>query len=348
PNKQAMLDYLEKILPTGLEIYLFVPNKNRERFKVKKIILVKTSSNKYNSFIELRKFCREKKIDRMINIGLPPYEGIIMAYASLFTKTDFICYHLGNPIDSFNLGSFKMKLKTIFELAVSYVLAIFPKKIFLASENQVKRIRRYLFFAQKRIFSMPATVPTSFFKPQSKILSRKKLNLNEKDKIIIFIGRIGYLKGSDILLNSIRKNQDKKFILIGEIVDKGLKEQIEKNNFKNLLLIPYKTQEELIDYYNASDLCLFPSRIEGNPLVPREAMSCGVPSIVSDIPGTESIKDAAMMVPLDLARMDNAVKNFFNLKKEEIKKISEKSRDFIAKNFDDEVWKERYIRNIFF
>jgi len=83
-------------------------------------------------------------------------------------------------------------------------------------------------------------------------------------------------------------------------------------------------------------------------LVPREAMSCGVPSIVSDIPGTESIKDAAMMVPLDLARMDNAVKNFFNLKKEEIKKISEKSRDFIAKNFDDEVWKERYIRNIFF
>jgi len=347
PNKQAMLDYLKKILPESVDVFLFTPKDFKGEYKTNKIKKIETNSSKFVSFLELRKFCRKNKIERIINLGLLPYEGFAMIYACLSTKKDFIAYHLGNPIDSLYSDSFKMRLRAFFEIIISYSLSIFPKKIFLVSENQVKRIKKYLFFARKKIFLMPQPVPTSFFKPKSKILCRKRLKLNPKDKIIIFVGRIGYLKGSDILLYLIKTNPDKKFMLIGQIVDKGLEEQIKKLNFKNLVLIPHKNQEELVDYYNASDLCIFPSRIEGTPLVPREAMSCGTPAIVSKIQSTESLKEAAIIINLNAEKMNKAMNDFFNLSKKQKKEISNKSRKFIVEKFDDEKWKEIYVNNLF-
>ncbi len=345
PNKQAMLNYLEKIIPSSIKIYLFVPNTNKDRFILKKIKLVNTLSNKYTSFVELRDFCRKNRIQRLINIGQVPYEVFIMIYASLLTKTDFIVYHLGNPIDSLSLPSFKIRLRAVFEIMISYFLSLLPQKILLVSENQIRRINRYLFFARRKIFLLPATVPTSFFKPKNKALCRKKLHLGAREKIIIFVGRIGYLKGSDILIYLVKKNPHKKFILIGQIIDKRIKEEIEKSNFKNLLLLQNKTQKELIDYYNASDLCVFPSRIEGTPLVPREAMSCGVPAIVSDIPSTESLKES-IKINLNAGEANKAVQDFFNLSKSERKELSDKSREFVIKKYDDYVWKKQYIDKI--
>ena len=161
------------------------------------------------------------------------------------------------------------------------------------------------------------------------------------------MGRVGYLKGSDILLYLIKTNPDKKFILIGQIVDKGLEEQIKKLNLKNLIFIPHKNQEELIDYYNASDLCIFPSRIEGTPLVPREAMSCGTPAIVSKIPSTESLKEVSWRISLNAIKTNKAMNDFFKLSEKQKKEISDKSRKFIIEKFDDDKWKEIYVNNFF-
>ncbi len=344
PNKQAMLDYLDKILPESCEVFLFTPRDPKGTYQTKKIKKIETSSSKLLSFFELRKFCKQKNIQRIINLGALPYEAFAMIHACLFVKKrDFICYHLGNPIDSLYLDSTKMKIKAFFELIISFILSIFPKKIFLVSANQVNRIKRYLFFSREKIFLMPQPVSTSFFCPQDKLSSRKKLNLNSKDKIIIFVGRIGYLKGSDILLHLIKNNPDKKFILIGQIVDKDLEKEFLSFLSTNLILFPHKNQKELIDYYNASDLCLFPSRIEGTPLVPREAMSCGTPAIVSKIPSTESIF-AAIKVPINSAKMNLALNNFFNLSPERKKEISFNSRKCIVEAFDDSVWKKEFIR----
>jgi glycosyltransferase involved in cell wall biosynthesis len=112
-----------------------------------------------------------------------------------------------------------------------------------------------------------------------------------------------------------------------------------------MLLIKSKTHEELIDYYNASDLCVFPSRVEGLPLVPREAMSCGTPSLVSDIPATK-IFTPALRASLNPKSMNKKLGYFFNLSKKERNNLSKQSRKFIIKEFDDEVWKENYLKII--
>ena len=341
-NKKAMLDYFEKSFPEKTDVYLFTPKNYKNLYNFKKIKIVNTSCSKFNPFLELRRFCKKNNIQRLVNLGLLPYEAFVMAYASLLTKTDLLCFSLGNPIDFIKGNSIKSGIKRTVEEIISYFFSIFPKKIILISENQEKRIKKYLFFARNKIFYLYPTIPTNLFKPKNKKLSRKKLGLPFKDKIIIFVGRIGYHKGSDILMHVIRKNPDKKFILIGQIIDPDFEKSIRGYNISNLRWIESKTHEELVDYYNASDLCLFPTRIEGTPLVPREAMSCGIPAIVSEISGTESIKNAAIRIPLNTNKMNQAIINFFNLTEEEKNELSKKSRDFIVEKFDDEKWKEKY------
>jgi glycosyltransferase involved in cell wall biosynthesis len=338
PNKQALLDYLEKVFPKDLKVFLFVPNKNREKFRLKKIELVEPLQDNILSFFGLRHFCRKNNIERIVNIGILPYEAFVMAYASWLSKTDFLCYILGNPIDSLQAVSLSQKPRIFFELVFSYFFSIFPKRILLVAKNQEQIAKKYLFFARKKLFYLPATIPTLFFRPQNKLLCRKRLRISPKEKVVIYVGRIGPLKGSDILEELIKRNPDKKFVLIGQVVDGN----IDKQGYKNLVLIGSKTHEELIKYYSAADLCIFPSRIEGLPLVPRESMSCGTPALVSDIPATK-IFTPALKASLDAQDMDRQLKYFFNLPQKAKENLSRNSREFIIKEFDDDLWKKEYI-----
>lgn len=337
PNRQVIIDYLEKILPKDIELFLFTTKKHKGSYKPQRTKIVDTNCNKYNSFIELRKFCKKKNIDRLINIGVVPQESAAMTFATLFTKTVFICFVLGDPITAFKTSKGKLKIKTLFETIFFYPLSLFPKKIFICSKEIFKILKKRLFF-RKNVFYLPPTIDTSFFIPKDKQKCRKKLKIGKKEKVIIYVGRIHYLKGSDILLRVIKDNPDKKFIIIGELMDKNFK----KFKLTNLTLIPSKTHKELLDYYNSSDLCLFLSRIEGLPLVPREAMSCGTPSMISDILGSRHIK-YAIKVPFDIKKINKEINNFFNLSARERKNLSLSSRKSIVKEYGEDACKQSYL-----
>ena len=341
PNRKAMLDYFEKIFPKETEIFFFTTKQHKNNYNLKRIKVVDTNCSRFGAFFELRKFCKKNKIQRIINLGLLPYEGFVMAYSTLFTKTDFVCFHLGYPLGAIKEGSLKNRIIGLFEALLSYLFAIFPKKIIFCSEDLYDFCKKNLPFIRKKIFFLSPTIPTDFFIPENKEKARKKLNLNQKDKIIIYVGRIGYFKGSDILVKLAEKNPDKKFILVGGLIDKKFK------NYKlpNLILLPQKKPQELKDYYNAADVCLFPSRIESFGLVPREAMSCGIPAIVSDIPAFKNL-EFAIRVPLDVKKMNSALNDFFNLSKKEKKKLSVNSRKFILKSYNEKYWKDKYINKI--
>ena len=46
---------------------------------------------------------------------------------------------------------------------------------------------------------------------------------------------------------------------------------------------------EMLTLYQSSVLFVFPSRFEGSPRSVREALSCGVPCVLSDIPGNRGV-----------------------------------------------------------
>jgi len=341
-NRQATLDILEKILPKDIEMYLFVPKNSQPIYSPKRSILVQNTSTKFSSFFSLRNFCRRKKIDRIINLGVLPQEELVMIFSSLFTNTDFVSNYIGNPL-AFASGKLsRWSIKSFFETILFWFLSPFPKKILVCSKDITLFWKKFLPFFQKKIFHVPVPIDTELFSPKNKVLSRKKLGLPNKPTII-FVGRIEYLKGSDILLELIRRNPSKQFILIGKLNDSSFKKQ----ELENLLLIDSKTSKELVYYYNSADLCIFPSRLESFGIVPREAMSCGVPAIVSDISALRTIEPAIKAFPSPEI-FNREIEKYFNLPQKEKQTLSKLSRDFVIKECDYSLHKKYFTEKFAF
>ena len=148
---------------------------------------------------------------------------------------------------------------------------------------------------------------TDIFRPVdgiSKALLRKKLGLPEKGPIIIFVGGILQRKGAD-LLPAIFREVVEAFpsaclLLVGPesgmadvtLVGNKLPAEFIRNELRDCLaarqLIFTGNVYNVHEYMQASDVFLFPSRNEGLPNAPIEAMACGVPCVVRDIVGVSS------------------------------------------------------------
>lgn len=336
-NRQRLIEFLENSLPEEVELFLFVPKECREKYHTQRAHMVETKLSKYFSFFELRNFCIKNKIDRIFSMGALPQEGFVMAFASALNKTDFVCHLVVNPFNAFQKFN-KSSIKAFFEFLLLFPLVPLSKKFYVNSQDTTAIAKKFFFFAKNKIDFLRYIIDTENYSPKDRIKSRKELNLPLNKKILIFVGRIEKAKGSDIILNLAKRNPEKLFILIGQFFD----ENIKKANMENIKIIPPQDRKVLADYYNASDLCLFPSKTEGFPLVPRESLSCGVPALVSDITGLRMI-EPAIKSPLVAEEFDKRLKKFFKLSPKEIKSLSVKSRDFVVNECSYKVCRNLYI-----
>jgi len=282
--KQKIISSFENVFPKDIKMYFLCPESHIDKFELKRAEAVKLSNP-----LELRKICRELNINVLTNIGGSDKMAIVLILSTIFTDTKII-FHLRGNIFPKKMNGFKFKIICLINNIrhISFfVFQFFFYRFFSASKDITNKLRRIFFLSRNKIFFVPNTIETDLFKPKDKFLCRKKLGLNKEDHIIIYVGRVHYLKGSDLLFKIIKRNRNKKFIIVGELMDKNF-----NVNLDNIIYHEYKTPEELVDYYNASDLCLFLSRIEGYGRVPREAMACGTPTIVSDIEALNEINCA--------------------------------------------------------
>ena len=111
--RQVLLNFIEKALPKNVELFLFVPKESRDKFYSHRAKIVETKYSKYKSFFELRKFCKKEKIDRLFSMGALPQEGYVMAFATLFSKTDSILHLVVNPFNAFMIKFNKKNIKAL-------------------------------------------------------------------------------------------------------------------------------------------------------------------------------------------------------------------------------------------
>lgn len=120
---------------------------------------------------------------------------------------------------------------------------------------------------------------------KEKIELRKRLNL-PYEILYISVGNFLYGKGYDLLIeavNKLKKDNSVGFIIIGG----GEKEQeyiqkIKEYGITNIHFEKFKKKDELIQYYDASDIFIFPTRGDVWGLVINEAMARGLPVISTD------------------------------------------------------------------
>ncbi|WP_022670503.1 glycosyltransferase [Hippea alviniae] len=106
------------------------------------------------------------------------------------------------------------------------------------------------------------------------------------DRRLLFVGRMEYQKGCDLLIKSLSlMKKDYHLYIIGDGKDKNsvisLADSL--NVKKRVHLLGFKTNP--YKYMSQADLLILPSRYEGLPNVVLEANACGIPVVAFGCPG---------------------------------------------------------------
>ncbi|HBI17655.1 MAG: Glycosyl transferase, group 1 [Candidatus Moranbacteria bacterium GW2011_GWF2_34_56] len=209
----------------------------------------------------------------------------------------------------------------------------------IATSPVEKRIVNKLFeIPNQKIDVITIGVDTNVFNPIKKEKSRKFLRDDEKEKILLYVGRIEWRKGIGTLIYAFKnvtlKYPNSKLYIIGGGKGSAAKE-LEKVECEHLskiakeldvedrvVFLGAKNQKILKKYYSAADVCIVPSYYEPFGIVPLESMACGTPVVASRTGGLQfSVKDGktgSLAKPRDyndLAQKINIVlkngKNFY-------------------------------------
>jgi glycosyltransferase involved in cell wall biosynthesis len=151
-------------------------------------------------------------------------------------------------------------------------------------------VNQYVQFGAKdnQIHVVPngVVIPSSSRKTEDRLSIRRRLNINEGDGLILFLGRIHRIKGLDFLLRAfqalLKENPNTVLVVAGP--DCGYLSQL--RTLANQLRVMGKIRfldyvEDVSPIYQAADLLVYPAEYEIFGLVPFEALLCGTPVIVT-------------------------------------------------------------------
>ena len=116
---------------------------------------------------------------------------------------------------------------------------------------------------------------------------RRSLGISDDEFMILFVGRLSWVKGADTLVQSMPEILSRvpkaKLVIVG-VGDQQelLKHEVSRLDIENKVILKYEflPEEEKIKLYAASDVCVFPSKYEPFGIVCTEAMSMGKPVVV--------------------------------------------------------------------
>lgn len=186
------------------------------------------------------------------------------------------------------------------------------------------------------------------FSANDLILQKNILGINENDVVCVFIGRIVKDKGINELLEAFNSLSESavnlKLLLVGtqEKELDPLSDHSLKILNENKRIIQVEWQEDVRAFLAVSDIFVFPSYREGFPNVVMQAGAMELPSIVTDINGSnEIIWDGVngLVIPVKDARtLEKAIKLLI-ANPEKRKKMAQNARPRIIDNYEQSfVW----------
>jgi colanic acid/amylovoran biosynthesis glycosyltransferase len=122
---------------------------------------------------------------------------------------------------------------------------------------------------------------------------------NDSGKRLLFVGRLAAAKGLPILLESLvtlrRLHPDIILTVVGDGPDRQNLELLsaQLGLSQNVNFVGYKSQAEVRNYFQQTDIFVMSSFAEGIPVVLMEAMAAGVPVVATQIAGvSELVEDS--------------------------------------------------------
>src|SRR3990172_7074684 len=217
-----------------------------------------------------------------------------------------------------------------------------------SSHNVIKDVEEYLGkIDEKKIVIFSQAVDTELFKPE------KNNNISND---IIAVARINPEKGLETIIESIpfvlKKFPNAKFKIIGPKEDQSYFNKLQKiittsgvsNNIEFVGTIPHNN---LAKWYNSSKIFVLTSKTEEQSIVTLEAMSCGLPVIVTPVGAlADLVKDGENGYLIGHKKPEILAQHVMTLlQNDELReKLGDKARKTIVDNYRWDVYVENMAK----
>ncbi|MBI2630274.1 glycosyltransferase family 4 protein [Candidatus Pacearchaeota archaeon] len=200
---------------------------------------------------------------------------------------------------------------------------------FALSEDEMDYLKERA--VKSRIKFQTMGIEDEYFKREEKKTARKKLKLKEKDKIIIYIGRLTEIKGIKYLIDAMESLKEVKLKIIGFSQElQRFKDYAKEKNLENVEFLGGKFGEEKMLYLSAADALVLPSAKEGAPVTIMEALARNTPVVVTDVGGiplmVKNGREGVVIKPKSSEEIVRGVKEILSWKSKNVQQYAERYR----------------------
>ena len=282
-------------------------------------------------------------------VHLTSFWTLLNAYVYIFCKLFSKNYVLCPAGALIIFGRSKIIKYIYYQIIGKYIIKDCSAIISITKQEKKQFIDRNI--PSSKIFNIPNGIDLNS-DSSNKFSNLDDINFNNKKPYILFVGRLHFIKGPDLLL--------KAFISIAEEIpyhhlifagnDDGmgeeLKKEAKKSRFaKRIHFIGFISGSEKNNLYKNADLLVIPSRSEAMSLVILEAALYGLESIFTDQCGLNELskRNLGKCVKVDPNEISlsiiNHIKNQKNVKNLEL-------IEYVSNNFNWDIISNKYI-NVF-
>lgn len=224
--------------------------------------------------------------------------------------------------------------------------------VVIATKTEIKRVQQTYSVPEIKIARVFNPINIAEWKRQSRQQARDALGIPDTARMAVWHGRIEIeRKGLDLLLDAWKQicddcpQQDFRLWLIGMGSDATkLRDRLSKQPLPGVTWIDefINDRDRIRQYLSAADLYVMPSRQEGFPVAPLEAMACGLPVVATDAPGIPDILEkgkasGGLVVPRDdINSLVDAIQYIFS-HPSEAQELSRQARLRVEQQFTYEV-----------
>lgn len=235
---------------------------------------------------------------------------------------------------------------TVWERAYFYPIKFSTRsadRVITISQNEKKRLQKFNYADKEKIDVVYNGID------QAEVEKKEKIELIGDTKIpqnyILYVGRLNDRKNISNLIKSLEYvNDDLKLVIVGKKDWKNVKlaKLLEQGDLDNRFIFTgFVSDNELEKLYSNATIFAYVSLEEGFGLPPLEAMSYGIPVVVSNVSCIPEIcGDAALYVdPLDPEKIANGINKIFSDRKLRNKLIEKGFKRIKKYNWSDSVEK---------
>lgn len=285
---------INSLLNHGVKIILFGKKlSENQEFKHPNLEFIPVMDGKGNLWKFLINLRNSINSNQLLDVDIIHTHNPLSMYPFIKSYPDVpkICTFHGMPLDwvKINYSFINPIISPIYKHIEKKIINDVDKITTAGPYTKMRLIKRYPELdLETKILSIPSGVDIDKFKPMDKDELKMDLGLDNYSEIIMFVGRIAEIKNLNLLLKSYSLIKSKYVNSALVIVGKGeklseIKDLTNKLGLRNVIFTGDVNSGKVVKLINCADVLTLMSWFEASPTVVREALSCGVPVVTTNV-----------------------------------------------------------------